>query len=207
MIRNWRRKLTNCSKACSNARVPVLACLLLVPGQSFQAGEVLNAHVNHDGDHFLIHLDMLIDADPKRVYACLTDYAHLDRLSSEITTSELLYDNHPQYRVRVITNSCIGPFCQEVVQVQNVIERRNGYVLVRVMPEMSDLRYGQNLWHIRRENGRTRVTYSSDVVPDFWLPPVIGPLLFKQKLAAESRNVIETLEALARNQRRANAEQ
>ncbi|HID48939.1 MAG TPA: hypothetical protein EYP40_04865 [Chromatiales bacterium] len=141
---------------------------------------------------------MLIDADPDRVYACLTDYDRLDRLSPEIIRSELLYANHPQYRVRVVTEGCIGPFCRTVKQVQDVTELRNGYILVKVMPAMSDLRYGRNVWHIRAENGRTRVTYSADLVPDFWLPPIIGPVLFQQKLAREGENVIHTLETLAR---------
>ena len=197
----------NCSRACSIARPAILAGLWLLQLPALQAGELLDTHVEHVDDHYLIHIDMLIDADPQRVYACLTDYDRLDRLSPEITRSELLYANHPQYRVRVVTEGCIGPICRTVEQVQDVTELHNGYILVKVMPAMSDLRYGQNVWHIRAENGRTRVTYSADLVPDFWLPPIIGPLLFKQKLATESQNVINTLENLARTPPHATAEQ
>lgn len=188
-----------CSRAYSIVNPgTILAGLLSMVTPVLPAGELLGNSVELSDGHYLIHIDMLIDADPDRVYACLTDYDRLDRLSPEITRSELLYANHPQYRVRVVTEGCIGPFCRTVEQVQDVTELRNGYILVKVMPAMSDLRYGQNVWHIRAENGRTRVTYSADLVPDFWLPPILGPLLFQQKLASEGENVINTLEMLAR---------
>jgi hypothetical protein len=183
-----------------------VAGLTFLPAPAVPAGELLDTNVDFVDDHYLIHIDMLIEADPERVYDYLTDYDRLDRLSPDITQSELLYANHPQYRVRVITTGCIGPFCQTIEQVQDVTELRSGYILVKVMPAMSDLRYGKNIWHIRAENGRTRVIYSADVVPDFWLPPIIGPLLFKQKLATEAENVINTLETLARTPPHAAAE-
>lgn len=183
-----------------------MASLMLWHAPGVLAGELLDTHLDLVDDHYLIHIDMLIEADPQRVYDYLTDYNRLDRLSPEITRSELLEANPPRYRVRVVTTGCIGPFCQTVRQVQDVTELQNGYILVKVIPRKSDLRYGRNFWHIRAENGRTRVTYSADVVPDFWLPPIIGPLLFKQKLATEGENVINTLEILAKKPPHAAAE-
>jgi hypothetical protein len=59
--------------------------------QTSLAGEVLESYVGNEGDHFRVHIDMLIEAQPERVRALLTDYASLNRLSPSITASELLY--------------------------------------------------------------------------------------------------------------------
>ena len=140
---------------------------------------------------------MLIDADAERVRQLLTDYAQLDRLSNSITRSELLESHAPRYRVQVTTDGCVFLFCRELVLMQEVTELDDGYILVTVLPEMSDFAYSRNMWRIRAQKGRTRVTYSSDLVPDFWIPPLIGPALFKNKLLEESREIIENLERLA----------
>ena len=165
--------------------------------QSVLAGEVLESYVGSEGEHFLVHIDMLIDAHPEQVRALLTDYAHLDRLSPSITGSALLFSNTPHYRVRVTTDGCVFFYCRQLVQVQDVTELKNGYILVKVLPEMSDFNYSQNLWRIRMEDGRTRVTYSSDLVPGFWVPPIVGTAIFQHKLLEESHQVIENLERLA----------
>lgn len=161
------------------------------------AGEVFESHVSREGDHFRVRIDMLIDANLEQVRNLLTDYAHLDRISSSITGSELLYSNKPHYRVRVMTESCVVFYCRKLVQVQDVTELTNGLILVMVVPELSDFSYGQNLWRIQAQDGGTRITYSSDVVPRFWVPPIVGTTLFQHKLLEESRHVIENLERLA----------
>lgn len=165
--------------------------------QTSLAGEVLESYVGNEGDHFRVHIDMLIEAQPERVRALLTDYASLNRLSPSITASELLYSNPPHYRVRVITEGCVFFYCRQLVQVQDVTELKNGFILVKVVPEMSDFTYSQNIWRIRSQDDRTRVTYSSDLIPGFWVPSLFGSSIFKHKLLEETRQVIENLERFA----------
>jgi hypothetical protein len=191
------------SKNCSSAdrqkrawrRLLLLGGIFLI--QSGYAGEVLDSYVGTHEDHFLLRIDMLIDADTERVRQLLTDYAHLDQLSQSITRSEVLESQPPNYRIRVTTDGCILFFCRELVQVQDVTELNDGYILVTVVPEMSDFSYSRNMWRIRKQNDDTRVTYSSDLVPGFWIPPLIGTSLFKHKLLEDTHLLIENLERLA----------
>ena len=191
------------SKNCSNIKnrlhhqVGFFLLVLIFSSQAGHAGEVLDSHVGTHEGHYLLRIDMIIDADTDRVRQLLTDYAHLDRLSQSITRSELLESNAPDFRVRVTTNGCVIFFCRELVQVQDVSELPNGYIIVTALPEMSDFTYSKNVWRIRALNDRTRVTYSSDLVPDFWIPPLFGTAIFKNQLLEESRQVIENLERLA----------
>jgi hypothetical protein len=189
----------NCSSADRQKRgwhwLLLLGGIFLI--QSSYAGEVLDSNVGTHEDHFLLRIDMLIDADTERVRQLLTDYAHLDQLSQSITRSEVLESQPPNYRIRVTTDGCLLFFCRELVQVQDVTELNDGYILVTVVPEMSDFSYSRNMWRIRKQNDDTRVTYTSDLVPGFWIPPLIGTSLFKHKLLEETRLLIENLERLA----------
>ncbi len=179
----------------SKPAVWLFVLILSVPAGDLHAGEVLRARVSSYQDRYLVHVDMLIRDRPERVYARLTDYAHLDRLSDSIVESRLLYEDPPHYRVRLITSGCVqGLFCQDITQVQEVTELPNGYILVVVIPELSDLKYSRSLWYIRAEGEDTRVTYSSALVPDFWIPPLIGSYIFKTKLLEESLAIIQGLE-------------
>lgn len=193
------RNSRNCSSA--DRRYGGRVLFLLLGGiffiQTGYTGEVLDSHVGTHENHYLLRIDMLIDADTDRVRQLLTDYAHLDRLSLSITRSEILESNPPNYRIRVTTDGCMLLFCRELVQVQDVTELRDGYILVTVLPEMSDFAYSRNMWRIRPQKNQTRVTYSSDLVPGFWIPPLIGSSLFKHKLLEETRQLIENLEQLA----------
>ena len=190
-------------KSCLNIKsrlhhqVGVILLVAICSTEAGHAGEVLDSHVGTHERHYLLRIDMLIDADTDRVRQLLTDYAHLDRLSQSITRSELLESNAPHYRVRVTTNGCVLFFCRELVQVQDVSELPDGYIIVSVLPEMSDFTYSKNVWRIRALNDRTRVTYSADLVPDFWIPPLFGTAIFKNQLLEESRQIIENLERLA----------
>ena len=189
----------NCSNTKDRLRHQAGAFLLVVlfSSQSAFGGEVLDSHVGTKGEHYLLRMDMFIDADTERVRQLLTDYANLDRLSTRITRSELLESNTPHYRVRVTTKGCVLFFCRELVQVQDVSELPDGYIIVTALPEMSDFTYSKNVWRIRAQNDRTRVTYSADLVPDFWIPPLFGTAIFKSQLLEEARQVIENLERLA----------
>jgi hypothetical protein len=189
----------NCSKDKDRfpQQIGIFLLVLVLSSPTSFAGEVLDSHVGKDGDHYLLRIDMLINADPEQVRQLLTDYAHLDRLSPSITGSELLEKHDSHFRVRVTTHGCVMFFCRDLVQVQDVAELPNGYILVTVVPEMSDFRYSRNMWRIRTLNEQTRITYSSDLVPDFWIPPLIGTSIFKNQLLEEARLVINNLEQLA----------
>jgi len=164
-------------------------------------GKVFESNVRKKGDHFLVRVDMLIDADVQQVRTLLTDYAHLNRLSPSISDSKLLYSKKPHYRVRVVTDSCAFFYCRQLVQLQDVTELKNGFILVTVLPDSSDFSYGQNLWRIQAQDGGTRVTYRSDLVPSFWVPPIVGTAIFQHKLLEESRQILENLERLTNSSR------
>jgi len=171
----------------------LLGLLLAAP---LHAGEVLDSHVDYSDDHYLIDIDMRIDADANKVFARLQDYNHLHRVNSAIKTSRLLATHGAIHRVRIVTRGCIWFYCRRVVQVQDIEKLRDRYLVATIDPKDSDFKYGRIVWHVFSDARGTRIRFSADLVPDFWIPPLIGPWVMKSKLLEEGRQTITGLERL-----------
>jgi len=172
--------------------------LVLLLATTLQAGEILVATVEHKDKRYFVSLDVLINADSERVYSALTNFNQLSAINPAITNSNLIYSlSDTQHRVEVKIESCITFFCKKLVQVQDVEELPGKLILTTVVPEKSDFDYAHARWKVSSEQGRTRVTFDSDLKPSFWVPPLIGPLLIEKKLRDDALAVVDGLEQLA----------
>ncbi len=172
---------------------------LALAGPSLAAGTITEQRIWSEGDRYLIHVEILLDAPADRVRARLTDYDNLHRLSDTIRESRLLDADPPRYTVRLRSRGCIGIFCRDLEQVQAVTERDDGFILVEDLPGRSDFRAARAVWRISAAGtDRSRVSYSAELLPDFWIPPLLGPPLFRDRLARETRQLLDNLERLAR---------
>lgn len=161
------------------------------------SGEVIHSHVSHKEGVYKASIEMQIKAPVDKVYALLTDFNYLSRLSDNITDSELVEEDPPEYTVHVETHNCVLFFCKDLKQTQEVLEFDNGYISVEDIKDKSDFVFANTLWHIRAFEEGTRVNFRTEMEPDFWLPPILGPWLFKNKMIEETQIMIERLEQLA----------
>jgi hypothetical protein len=160
------------------------------------AGEVIKAAVDHDNDHYLLHLDMRIQAKYAAVYRVLVDFNHLSRINDSITSSKDLGHKENVHRVRIVVKGCVWVFCRSIKQVQLTTELNDGYIMSVTDPTHSDMRYGRVLWQIIDEGSTTRIKYNADFVPAFWVPPLIGPVIFKNRLLEEGKKTVNGIEHL-----------
>ncbi len=162
------------------------------------AGEVLVAQAGHDHGLYTVEVDMRLDAPRAEVWRLLTDYPHYGRLNEAIQLSEVLEQRGAgDYRVRVVTDACVYFFCKRLVQVQDVVEVNGSYLSANVLPELSHFRYGVARAYVWEEGQQTRVRVLAEVVPDFWVPPLIGPWLIAHKLRTEALETVRSVERLS----------
>lgn len=162
------------------------------------AGKVYMASANHLGGVYLVEVDALVNVPEPQVRELLTDYNDLGRINPAIEVSEILKTREPgDYQVRTVTEACVWFYCKRIHQVQDVIEASDGSVTATVIPEMSDFRNGYARLNLWQEPGGTRVLIRSEVEPDFWIPPLIGPWLIKRKLRSEALETVHNLERVA----------
>ena len=173
-----------------------IACCLWV--SSAVAGEVYMASANHQSGVYLVEVDALVNVPEPKVRELLTDYNELGRVNPSIEVSEILKTREPgNYQVRTVTEACVWFYCKRIHQVQDVIEASDGSVTAVVIPALSDFRNGYARLNLWQEPEGTRILIRSEVEPDFWIPPVIGPWLIKRKLRSEALETVDNLERVA----------
>ncbi|MDH5180601.1 MAG: hypothetical protein OEZ39_14850 [Gammaproteobacteria bacterium] len=161
------------------------------------AGNVVYSHVEYRDGHYLLQLEMQVRADADAVYDVLVDFNYIYTLNDTIKQSKLLESKDKVHKVYIQTEGCIWIFCRAVRQTQKITEQPDRHLLSETIPEQSDLKFGRTLWHIRERDDESIISYRADFVPDFWVPPLIGPWLMKKRLLEEGKKTIYGIERRA----------
>lgn len=176
----------------------LLLLLSLCLPVSVQAGEIIHAEVEFRDGRYFVEVESIVKARANIVYDLLTDYNNLTLINPDIKSSRLVYSlDKNTHRTHVIAESCISFFCQKINLEQDVEELDNGVIVTTVDADKSDFIYGHARWKITEEFHQTRIHYSNDLKPKFFIPPLIGPILIKDKLREEVLATIKGLENLA----------
>ena len=179
-------------------RTLATALLLALPAITLSAAEFSSLELVRDGDDYRVLADVFIEAPAEGVFEVLTDYEGFPRLSSvfrEGRVVEPIEDGRGVVYLHM--KGCVLFFCREVEIVVFLEIEPYRRILAIVDPERSDLHYGRASWTLAPEEGGTLVTYELDMRPQFWIPPVIGPLIIKAALRYRGLRAARRLEALA----------
>src|SRR5690606_11084830 len=102
--------------------------------------------------------------------------------------SDIIIESHIEeildpFRLRVSMESrgCVLAFCKTVRQVQWMETSADWTITATIMPEHSDLRSGWARTRLEAVGDSTRFRYEMAIVPDFWVPPFIGPAVIRYK--------------------------
>jgi Polyketide cyclase / dehydrase and lipid transport len=174
------------------------AAWLLVQATTVMAAQVTTNEVTRDGDRYDVAFDVRIAATPERLMRYLTDYANYSRYFHSIRDSTLLAGAPgTTQRVRLRLRGCVWFFCRTVTVVKDVTAAADGEIRARIEPRLSDFREATEYWRVTPVAGETRLQYRAALVPDFFVPPLIGPWLLKRQIYASLISGAEALETLA----------
>ena len=164
-----------------------------------QAADFYSLSVSRDGEVYSMSADAHLAAPPAAVYAVLTDYEHLTRISSAVQKSHVV-ERLDAGAALVYTDSrvCALFFCKHITELQRYTKPGPEDIVAEVVPEQSNLKSGRAAWHLEAEGEGTRLHWEMQAVPDFWVPPFIGPSLVQRGLRSEGRRGVAGVEKLAR---------
>jgi carbon monoxide dehydrogenase subunit G len=181
--------------------VGVLFIAFFVAAPYSQAAETVEVQVEREDGVYHIYFEILIDAPRDRVYEIMTDYANLQELSPGIVSSELLSgDAGGEARVDITLKPCVWVLCKTLRKVSTVTLNAYGAIVYTTVPESSDFKKGKEQVIVKESQipGQTRVTYSARLVPDFFVPPLIGPWLMRKHIVQNLSVSNSRVEKLAR---------
>ena len=174
--------------------------LLLAPAP-VRAATVVTAEVLHAQGRYTIYFEVLIQADRDRARALMADYRSWPRLSRSLRSSELLARTQDGTEVvRTVYRPCILFICKTVVHVRRIRQEAGGDIVTVGVPESSDFESVTERWRILAHRHGTRVIYTGQLAPKFFVPPWFGPYLLGRTIRKELEYATARLEALARDE-------
>ena len=161
--------------------------------------------VTRNGARFLIDMRIAIDAPAATVFRALQDYAAMTHYNPDLRSVRVERTPVPD-RVRLFTtiHACVLIFCKTMHQEELMTATPGadgGTLDAELLPRGGDFKRGHGLWIVKpcpATRGVTCMDVRIELVPAFWVPPVIGPWVMRRKLTEEAQLTSGGLEQTAR---------
>lgn len=172
------------------------------------AAQVRDVQVMRDGRRFVILMHITIDAPPPAVFRALQDYSAMMRYNPDLRSVRIQSTAVPG-RVRLFTavHTCVLIFCKTMHQEQimtAVADADGGVLEAELLPRGGDFKAGSGRWTVGAcptTASKTCLDARIELVPAFWVPPIIGPWVIRRKMVEEANRTGAGLELVARGTR------
>jgi hypothetical protein len=185
-----------------NARAATAVALGLAACAALPAATVEDLDVSRHRGRYSLVADAHLRAAPASVYTVLMDYDDnaYTRISGAYKESKYLEpapDGTPVVYTRM--EGCLLWHCMKLERVERIESREPHWIKSYTLPERSNFKYSTSEWLLEPDgNGGTNMVYKLEMEPDFWVPPVIGPLVLKRSLGSGGARAVRRIERLAR---------
>lgn len=193
MTKRKPRKMMAAGVAAKSIAVTLWLLPLTAP-----ASELLNFEFARAGGRYSVQSAAYIDVPPAGVYAVLTDYQGLHRISNLVVKSaELEPDAQGRRRVYTLNKGCLALFCRSVEKTEYLQATPHSLVETIVIKELSDVAHSHSAWRLKPEGRGTRLDYEVETEINFWVPPVIGNYLLSRWLQKGADQALQRIEYYA----------
>ncbi len=163
-----------------------------------QAAEMQGVDVQYRDGHYYVTSEVRMHVDQVSAFEIFLDWDIATEFSSVIIESRNIEADATGQRGYYVKNrACVLFFCKSTVRQGYV--QSDPYSMIRAVadPEKSDFEVSDENWSFRADGDSTLVQYTLDMKPAFWIPPIIGPIIIKRKLAKDGEEAMGRIEAIA----------
>lgn len=180
----------------------IIACLLLL-----LISPVALAHdapeqevvvsVQRESGMFTVDATMFVPIAPQEAWLVLTDFDHFADFVPNLQISRTISKPGEPILIEQKGRARYGILSFSFESVREIELLPNETIKSRLIK--GNMKKMETLTRLTAEGGGTRIHYHNDAVPDFWVPPLIGPAFIRHETA-------EQFNAIIREMRRRNAE-
>jgi hypothetical protein len=173
-----------------------LLLVLALPWPSAHAEEVeVAVTLVREGDALIIDAIMHVPVAPQEAWAVLADFDHFADFVPNMQFSRSVSKPGEPLRIEQKGKARYGllSFSYESLREVELLP----YETLKSRVIKGNMKKMETLTRLSGENGGTRIHYHNEAVPDFWLPPLIGPAFIRHEVAEQFRAFIR--EMLRRN--------
>jgi len=176
----------------------LLGVLLLSVSAMVPAAEFRDIMVEREDGLYSMRSEVYFDVEREYLYRVLTDFDLFKKFTGAIVESNNVEpDEHGRPRFYARMEGCVLIWCKSFV--------RNGYLKLEPTteiiaisdPERSDFEISRERWQLIPEGEGTIMIYEFQMVPAFWVPPLVGPFYIKRALRSGGVDAVDRIEALA----------
>jgi hypothetical protein len=173
---------------------------VLLVAVSASTATIESIDVDHEGKTYSLHAETWLNASPEAITAVLLDYERFGRISSvykEYGYLDPLPDGTPVVFTRM--EGCLLFYCKSMTRVERLEAAAPGHIRTVTLPDRSDFKSSVSDWVLKQEAAGTRMIYTLEMEPDFFVPPLIGPPILKRTLLRGGGDAIDRIERLAQD--------
>ncbi len=175
--------------------------LLLGTAGPLCAADLRSVEIEREEGVYTMHSVVWFDANIDDVYNVFLDWDLSEQFSSVVvearnTGSDATGDRGFYTRNR----ACFLFFCKSVERYGLIEHEPLRFIRATTDPETSDFHLSNELWLFEQEGKGTLITYTLEMRPKFWIPPVIGPYVLKRKMKNDGAAALDRIEAIAQAQ-------
>ncbi len=172
--------------------------ILLAVSGATNAAELRKVEVEREEDHYQLNSSAWFAVSPDALYAVLTNHDLFTKFTSAIAESRNVEPDE-QGRPRFFSRmeGCVLFWCKSFVRNGHLLLEPKTEIVAISDPDESDFRLSREKWELIPEGEGTLLIYEFEMVPDFWVPPVLGPYFIVRALRAGGEKAIDRIEALA----------
>jgi hypothetical protein len=164
-----------------------------------RAADIRTLTVEEHQGHYTVILDAVLDAPSESIFSTISDPGRWPELSHSVTKADDLgWLPDGRRKIRVIFEDCILIFCQTVHKNETLRSSANGHIETLTIPGQGDFGYAHEHWLVSAEGSGTRVRYQAEMLPSFYIPPLLGAYILKAKIHSLLLHVTTNLEAAAK---------
>lgn len=161
----------------------------------------MTATVERADDGFAIQFSVDIDAPLAGVRELIGDIRNLAKLSPSTVSSETLQpgtslNDESSTWVQVVLRPCVLVFCKTLNKVSRVVPVTDDFTRYEVIRQHSSFDVADEQLRLEDRSGITRMTYQARLVPDFFVPPVIGAWLVRRVIVSEMTEAAQRAEQM-----------
>jgi carbon monoxide dehydrogenase subunit G len=161
----------------------------LVPGAS--AGEDVTVRIERVGDEFVLEGAFHVPVPPSVAWAVLTDYDGMPRFVEDLRESRVIEQQGDRLRVVQRGVTRLGPFAFDYDVEREIILDPEHAVHSRAL--RGNVRKLDMHTFVDPEGTGTRIRFRAAMIPDFWVPPLVGQRLIRTRFERQFENLLKEM--------------
>lgn len=171
------------------ATLAALAVVASAPAA--RAGDTLETHVTRDGRLLQVRATLGSDTPAATCYAVLADFDRLEEFVPGLEVSEVVSAPGQPIRLHQVGDASAGFF--HVTLDVTLAVREQPPTRIAFDRVAGNLRRMHGSWTVAGDDRRCGIVYEADIEPEFWVPPLIGPMLMRNQVEAQLEGVMAEL--------------